>query len=321
MAGYSRGGNKTLGQEPTRDNIFASAAAKLRQDFLELRVVPHRGVKGDEANRLVKAFLDAHLPKRFSVGSGFIIDRRDNVSKQTDVIIYDALNCPVYRASDEAGIFPADNVAAVVEVKSKLDGEKLRDAAENIAAAKGLAKTTPPPTPFLVQTQTLGCVFAFESELTVDTIAERYGDVLRKGGLGHHIDLILLLDRAVYSLAAKPRGADWAPCIWEGWGGPAAEGSHFAVAAHLLHEASLDGFLRMLLAQLTFFRGIVAHPGFALPGKQIKLFYLTSHTDEADPTKREERLRAYAEEVRKGFAENPGPGEQIEPEAHDGSTR
>jgi hypothetical protein len=50
------------------------------------------------------------------------------------------------------------------------------------------------------------------------------------------------------------------------------------------------------------------------------LFYLTSHTDEADPTKREERLRAYAEEVREGFAENPGPGEQIEPEAHDGST-
>jgi len=71
------------------------------------------------------------LPKRFDAGSGLIIDPHDNLSKQTDVIIYDALNCPVYRASERAAIIPSDNVAAIVEVKSRIDKEKLREAFEN----------------------------------------------------------------------------------------------------------------------------------------------------------------------------------------------
>jgi hypothetical protein len=125
----------------SRQTIFAQAARKLRQDFDELSVVPHNGLKGNEAEKLVKVFLKEHLPKRFSVGSGFIIDRSDNVSKQTDVIIYDALNCPVYRASEDAAIFPSDNVAAVVEVKSCLDKKQLILSFENILATKQLAKT------------------------------------------------------------------------------------------------------------------------------------------------------------------------------------
>jgi hypothetical protein len=77
----------------------------------------------------------------------------------------------VYRASDTAGIYPADNVAAVIEVKAKLDAEKLRSAADNIAAAKDLVKSAPPRTaliietpdaPFRVDMHTMGCVFAFE---------------------------------------------------------------------------------------------------------------------------------------------------------------
>jgi hypothetical protein len=113
----------------SRQKIFAQAAKKLRQDFGELSTVPHRALKGHEAEKLVRTFLAGHLPKRFGVGSGFIIDHNDSVSKQTDVIIYDAHNCPVYRVSDDAAIFPNENVAAVVEVKARLDREKLSEAA------------------------------------------------------------------------------------------------------------------------------------------------------------------------------------------------
>lgn len=104
----------------TREEIFAQAAKKLRQDFEELSTVPHRALKGHEAEQLVKSFLVGHLPRRFGVGAGFIIDPSDTVSSQTDVIVYDAFNCPVYRASEDAGIFPSTNVAAVVEVKVSL---------------------------------------------------------------------------------------------------------------------------------------------------------------------------------------------------------
>ncbi len=75
----------------SRNAIFQMAAQKLRQDFSALGVVPHRGLKGDEATQLVRDFLNDHLPKRFAAGSGFIIDKLDNVSRQTDAVIYDAM--------------------------------------------------------------------------------------------------------------------------------------------------------------------------------------------------------------------------------------
>jgi len=71
----------------TRKEIFAQAAKKLRNDFDELSsTILHSGVKGGEAEDLVRKFLQGHLPKRFDAGSGFIIDPHDGMSKQTDVI-------------------------------------------------------------------------------------------------------------------------------------------------------------------------------------------------------------------------------------------
>ena len=119
----------------SRRQIFAQAAQKLRQDFRELSTVPHRALKGQQAENLVRTFLAGHLPKRFDVGSGFIIDPDNSISTQSDVIIYDAYNCPVYRVSDDAAIFPSENVAAVVDVKARLDKKKLSEAFKNIAAA------------------------------------------------------------------------------------------------------------------------------------------------------------------------------------------
>jgi hypothetical protein len=87
----------------TRKEIFAQAAKKLRADFEEVKAtVLHGGLKGGEAEDLVRKFLQGHLPKRFDAGSGLVIDPHDQLSKQMDVIIYDALNCPVYRTSEKA---------------------------------------------------------------------------------------------------------------------------------------------------------------------------------------------------------------------------
>ena len=118
------------------------------------------GRRGEEAEALVRAFLGGLLPRRFGVGEGFLIDAEDQVSKQTDVVIYDAFNSPVYRYAERGSIFPADNVASVVEVKSRLDGREFERGFENIKAAKSLRKHKSDPP---LHSQTFGCVFAFES--------------------------------------------------------------------------------------------------------------------------------------------------------------
>ena len=293
-----------------RQQIFAQAAKKLRSDFEALAPIPHSGLKGQEAEDIVRKFLRGHLPKRFDVGSGFIIDPNDRLSRQTDLIVYDALNCPVYRASETAAIIPSDNVAAVVEVKSRLDKESLRDAFEKISAIKGLSKTKPPDVPLMLTTQTFGCLFAFSSSISLEKATEHYAEYCGSFGLGRHIDVVLVLDRGIIMLAGQMTALPgWAPLFFQGFGGTAGEGAHIAAANIGCTEDSLDMFLRFLLGQLIHFRGLVGHPGFkwekdGVPG-QMALTYLTSITTEEDPVLREEKLRKYAKQVRAQFEKAP----------------
>jgi hypothetical protein len=284
----------------TRQEIFAQAAKKLRQDFAELSTVPHAGLKGEQAGELVRKFLRGHLPKRFDVAGGIIMDTRDNLSKQTDVIIYDALHCPLYRASDRAAIIPSDNAAAVVEVKSRLDKERMREAFENINAVKTLDKTMLTSTPFLMTCQTMGVLFAFETPLTMKTLLDHYCEFVTQYRLGRHIDMVMVLDRGVITLAGKIQRGEWATLLWEGSGAAAGEGAHIAGSMVEVGENTLDLFLRNLLGHLIHFRALSGHPGFnwmndgQMP--QMRLHYLTSITQERDPVLRDQKLKKYAEE-------------------------
>jgi hypothetical protein len=255
----------------SRQQIFAEAANKLRREFGWISsTVPHSALKGHEAEKLVRKFLRRHIPKRFGVGSGFIIDQNDSRSKQSDVIIYDAYNCPRYRVSDHASIFPNDNVAAVVEVKARLDKERLVEAFENIAALKSLAKSETPKWPKPQRSegetriQTIGCVFAFESSLTMQTLRSHYVEEVERWRLGRHIDLILVLDRGILTLTINPPSGDgWGPFIFDMLGSPKNyEGLEFGAGLEEKGENSLDAFLRLLLIGLMNFRPMVAHPGF-----------------------------------------------------------
>ena len=180
----------------------------------------------------------------------------------------------------------------------------------NIKKAKSLAKTPHPPTPWLVQTQTLGVVFAFNTDTHLDTLSKHYVSLFREHGLGQHVDIVVILDKGIFTLSARIKNIQgWNFAIWEGLGGPAAEGSHIAVAQAEFGEYSLDAFLRILLAHLIFFRDKVDHPGFNwsdFPSKgQQKLTYLTSITLEKDEKKKKQKLEEYKEEVRKEFEKNP----------------
>jgi hypothetical protein len=296
----------------SRSDIFAQAARRMRADFEALIVVPHNATKGQEAEEIIRQFLNGHLPKRFTASAGFITDPMGAVSNQTDVIIYDSHNCPVYRASDTAGIFPSNNVAVVVEVKSRLNGDEVKDAAAKIARIKAMTKSKPPDLPFRVAAQTLGVLFAFASDITLSKTMDHYVESIRTNGLGRHIDFIAILDRGLVTLCSKFRGlTGWNVSMIEGLAGKAAEGAHIAASAAEFGENTLDVFLRLLLPHLSNFRQIVDHPGFDFsslqPENQMLVQYLFSHTNEVDPKKRAQKLAKYSEEVRAELARTPAP--------------
>jgi len=168
----------------------------------------------------------------------------------------------------------------------------------------------------LVQTQTLGCIFAYKSAISLETITKHYREFLSKDGFNSkdHVDIIAVLDKGIITFVVQRRGFDWAMVLMEGFGGPETEGAHIGFGIQELGQATLDAFFRLLLGHLMFFRGMIDHPGFdwssSLDQGKMVVNYLASVTYEKDPEKKKEILRLYKEEARKDLEKNPAPIDQ-----------
>src|SRR5215469_70517 len=161
----------------TISQLFADAAKKLVSDFAYIRNSnPHAGDRGEEAEEVLKTFLNNHIPPRFRAVSGVVIDRENSLSKQTDVIVYDALSSPVYRYGEKTQILPVDTIAAVMEVKSRLTKDELKDGYQKIASVKALKKTPLsrvdqlPTGSDMAGAGTLGVVFGFDSDASLEAV-------------------------------------------------------------------------------------------------------------------------------------------------------
>jgi hypothetical protein len=247
--------------------LLTAAGRKLREDFQEIQDCnPHAGDRGEEVENILKVFLSERLPKRFGVESGLVIGQEGAISRQCDVIIYDALNSPVYRSGTKLQILPRDNVAAVIEVKSKLNKDLLTDAAEKIASVKCI-KPSPiggadQPVTFsnLINSGTLGCVFAFDSYTTLETLAENLREINSASHSDQWIDLVVVLDKGLVGYALQKITQK----TFIGWvGGPPTDEfvipPFYVHLAHISHgEKTLNQFFLRLMAHLTFFRKISA---------------------------------------------------------------
>src|ERR1044072_2920653 len=96
------------------------------------RLMPHRGERGRIAEDIVRSVFHKIMPKRFSIGTGVVFSAHGEVSRQTDIVIYDNFyNAPLL-SEFGASIFPAEIVYATIEVKSVLNRTELRKSIEAI---------------------------------------------------------------------------------------------------------------------------------------------------------------------------------------------
>src|SRR5690349_19756662 len=111
-------------------NIFQGIANKMLVDFDEIQAqIVHNGVRGDQRERALRDFLTKYLPKKYSVGTGHVLDRTGKMSGQCDVVIYDSFNCPLILVEEGYQIFPVESVFAVIEVKSTFTATSIEEAA------------------------------------------------------------------------------------------------------------------------------------------------------------------------------------------------
>lgn len=175
--------------------VFSAIGNQMLADFDSIHSqIRHLGERGGEREQGLKSFLETYLPSRYTVSNGEIVDDSGETSRQCDLVIYDKSNCPLLLAGKEYRVFPAEPVFAVVEVKSVLTSEELRDAVEKIRAAKRLTRENG---------TVAGIIFAYKSGRKNDPmgqIASQLQKLNSEVGPRLHTDLICVLDSGVIQL-------------------------------------------------------------------------------------------------------------------------
>jgi hypothetical protein len=103
--------------------------------------LPHAGERGRNDEERFRELLRRILPRRFSIGTGFVrcADKSVPGSSQTDIVIYDEfLNSPLHREL-AAFVYPVEIVFAGIEVKGLLRHIDIRKALSDFAKLRELA--------------------------------------------------------------------------------------------------------------------------------------------------------------------------------------
>ncbi len=119
MTDTSSTGSRHLG------DIFRTIAHQMQKLFSKtLRHVDHPLELGIARERLLVDYLQRFLPERYGIDTGFVIDSKDNISKQIDIVIYDKVISPIFELPGKIKYFPCECVVAVGEVKSAITDRK-----------------------------------------------------------------------------------------------------------------------------------------------------------------------------------------------------
>lgn len=127
------------------DHYFSSVYNKLEADALLFnRQLPHAGLVGAENEHAIAEVLREFLPAKYGVEvNALVIDRFGKVSRQADIVIYDAAG----QASFFRKVYPIEIVYAVIEVKTSMSSAEAECALENLASVSEL-EFRPALTPF-----------------------------------------------------------------------------------------------------------------------------------------------------------------------------
>lgn len=103
--------------------------------------IPHYGERGRNDEQRLANLLHQVLPRRYSLGSGFIICAHPQFqpSTQMDIVIHDEIqNSPLFRELT-ANVYPLECVYGTVEVKASLTIDEIRKSARAIGLLRDMA--------------------------------------------------------------------------------------------------------------------------------------------------------------------------------------
>jgi hypothetical protein len=126
-------------------NLFYGLQKQMQQKLsLNREFIIHPGSKGDSLELNWINLLRDYLPQRYSVDSAFIIDCKNKISDQIDIVIYDRQYSPFVFNQDDVKYIPAESVYAVFEVKQDISKEYINYAGHKAESVRALTRTSAP---------------------------------------------------------------------------------------------------------------------------------------------------------------------------------
>jgi len=127
------------------EEILNGLQARLIGDLEASRAaLKHPGARGAASEDAWLALLRDHLPFRYQVERGFVIDHTGASSDAIDIIIFDRQYTPlVYNVTGQIFV-PVEGVYAAIEVKQDLTAQHVQYAGQKAASVRRLARTSAP---------------------------------------------------------------------------------------------------------------------------------------------------------------------------------
>jgi len=194
-------------------------ASALRGELHAIGGGRHPLSKGRRREGAFRDFLRRRLPRRYGIGGGEVVEPSGGISRQMDILIYDAADEAPLIDDPDSLVLAAESVYAAIEVKPLLDAVFLRDALDGVRSVKVLPRTAldrslvpdglgpvpdENPAPF-------GAILACHS-----IEPELLGRELRENQEGMPpslwVDAVCILDKAViHRYSGIPGPAGWSP--------------------------------------------------------------------------------------------------------------
>ncbi len=125
--------------------LFQSFQDVLQTNLRTARTaIGHPGTLGDASEAdWIRAF-DLILPRRYLAATAFVVDSRENISEQQDLVIFDRQYSPLLFVHNRAMYVAAESVYAVFEIKQDLNRDNIEYAGRKIASVRRLFRTSAP---------------------------------------------------------------------------------------------------------------------------------------------------------------------------------
>jgi hypothetical protein len=185
--------------------VFNKISEKLLSDFEISSQIPHGTDKGTFREDSLRKFLEeGKLPKKYSLGHGQIITRKNEISKSIDIVIFDNYENSPLIYDESTQIFPIESVYGVIECKSHLTKEKLLEGLENIKSLKAIA-----PKDYAVRESPLGhesyprqipfgIIFAYSlGNNSIDSIEKNISEWETENDFRYWTNLVVILNEAL----------------------------------------------------------------------------------------------------------------------------